>query len=102
MANPDFSIAIQSAGDDASQPWTQIPSYAVEVANANIASNDFHRHTVALASFDFTGHVKVKVTYGKPPVKSAVIRPLSLSIETELENNQITFTLDKARDIMLE
>ncbi|KAJ5802533.1 Polygalacturonase [Penicillium pulvis] len=102
MENQDFSIAIQSISEDASQQWTRIPSYAVEVANANIASNDFHRHTVALASFDFTGHVKVKVTYGPLPVNSAVIRPLSLNIETELENNQITFTLDKARDIMLE
>ncbi|KAJ5527682.1 Polygalacturonase [Penicillium frequentans] len=102
VQNQDFSIAIQSMSEDTSQPWTQIPSYAVEVANANITSNDFHRHTVALASFDLTGHVKVKVTYKQSPVNSAVIRPVSFGIETELENNQITFTVEKARDIMLE
>lgn len=102
LTNQDFNIEIRSVIENASQQWTQVPSYAVEVANANIAANEFHRHTVALASFDFTGHVKIRVTYKASPVNSAVIRPLSLGIETELENNQITFTLGKARDVMLE
>jgi hypothetical protein len=102
MTNQDIDIKIQSVVGTAIQQWTEIPSYAVEVASADIAANEFHHHTVALASFDFTGLVKVRVTYKVSPVESAVIRPLSLGIETQLENNEITFTLDKARDVMLE
>lgn len=100
--NQDFKVEVRPT-QDYTQQWTLIPSYAIEVASANIASNDFHRYTVALASFDLIGHVRIRVTYTASPVHSAVIRPLSLGIEPELEENQITlFTLDKARDVMLE
>ncbi|KAJ5708150.1 hypothetical protein N7488_007951 [Penicillium malachiteum] len=102
LTNEAFKVGIQSTIDGSSQQWTQIPSYAVEVANATITSNEFHRHIVALASFDLAGPVRVKVTYTASPVTSALIRPLSLGIKAELEHNEIIFTLDKPRDVMLE
>ena len=102
LVNNDFKVEVQPKTQDPSHEWISIPSYAVDVASANTASNAFHRHTIGLASFDLVGEVRVRVTYDICPVTSAVIRPLELGIATELDQNQITFQLEEARDVMLE
>ncbi|KAF6799468.1 glycoside hydrolase family protein [Colletotrichum sojae] len=89
-------------GDEDVQPWSRVPAYAVEVANANITRNAFNRHTVALASFDLRGPVTVRVKYTAGTVKKAAIRPHSLGIPASVEGDEITFSLDRARDVMLE
>ncbi|PLB45179.1 pectin lyase-like protein [Aspergillus steynii IBT 23096] len=94
----DFTVEVKEEND---QRWRPVPVYAVEVANANVTSNEFNRHTIALASFDFDGPIKVQVTY-TGPVQSAEIRPRSLSIETQLNDNTIAFSLRTPKDVMLE
>ncbi|KAF6827718.1 glycoside hydrolase family protein [Colletotrichum plurivorum] len=100
----DFVIEARPAppGDEDVQPWSRIPAYAVEVANANITGNAFNRHTVALASFDISGPVTVRVKYTAGAVEKAAIRPRSLGIPAGVEGDEITFSLDRSRDLMLE
>ncbi|CAG8930074.1 unnamed protein product [Penicillium salamii] len=102
LINHDFTIHIQPTGEDTRKSWTQVAAYAIEVANASTVSNNFNHHSVALASFDLSGPVRVRVTYTAGPVKSAVIRPQSRGIDCHLLENEITFTLDHAQDVMLE
>ncbi|KAH8431841.1 putative endo-polygalacturonase [Aspergillus melleus] len=97
--NSDFIVEVKAENG---QRWLPVPVYAVEVANANVTSNNFNQHTVALASFDFDGLVQVRVTYTAGPVTSAVIRPRSASIEVDLDDTVMTFSLSTARDVMLE
>ncbi|KAL4893575.1 pectin lyase fold/virulence factor [Aspergillus ambiguus] len=99
--NRDFIVEVQPA-TEAWASWRPVPAYATDVANVNTTSNIFDRHTVAVASFDLNGPVRIKATYTAGPVHSAEIRPRSLNISTQLENNTILFTLDRARDVMLE
>lgn len=89
-------------GEDGVQPWSRVPAYAVEVANANITRNTSNRHTVALASFDTSGPVTLRVKYTAGVVDKAAIRPLSLGIQAHVEHDEITFNLERARDVMLE
>ncbi|CAG8084983.1 unnamed protein product [Penicillium salamii] len=102
LINHDFTIHVQPTGGDARIGWTQVAVYAIELANASTVSNNFNHHSVALASFDLSRPVRVRVTYTAGPVKSAVIRPQSRSIGCHLLENEVTFTLDHAQDVMLE
>ncbi|KAL1870958.1 hypothetical protein Plec18167_007265 [Paecilomyces lecythidis] len=97
--NSDFLIETRPEDD---QTWLQVTAYAVEVANASTTSNAFNLHMVGVASFDFDGPVKVKVTYTRGPIYSAAIRPRSLGIAHQLEGNTVIFSLDRANDVMLE
>lgn len=100
--NPNFLIEVQLANSNDPQQWLKVPAYATKVANVNTSSNEFDQHSVAVASFDFNGSVKVKVTYTTSRVEAAAVRPRSLGIETLLDGNTICFTLDQPRDVMLE
>ncbi|KAJ5415265.1 hypothetical protein N7465_003960 [Penicillium sp. CMV-2018d] len=100
LINQDFIVHVQPNRD--SEKWSQVAAYAIDVANANVTCNDFNHHSIAVASFDFNGPVRVKVTYTPGSVDVAAIRPASRDIKTELRDNVITFTLDHAQDVMLE
>ncbi|KAL6234655.1 hypothetical protein BDW75DRAFT_251348 [Aspergillus navahoensis] len=100
--NPGFLIEVQSIHSDDPQQWSKVPAYATDVASINTSANEFARHSIAVASFDFIGPVKIKVTYTKGPVDAAAIRPHSLEIETLVNENTISFTLDQPQDLMLE
>jgi hypothetical protein len=100
--NPHFLIEVQSINSKGHQKWSKVPAYATNVASVNIGSNNFDRHSVAVASFDFCGPVEVKVTYTGSRVESAAIRPHSFGIETLLDGSTVFFTLDQPRDLMLE
>ncbi|CAG8250206.1 unnamed protein product [Penicillium salamii] len=102
LINHDFTIQVQPKSEDIQNEWTQVTAYAIEVANASTVSNNFNHHSVALGSFDLSSPVRVRVTYTAGPVKSAVIRPQSRGIDAQLLENEITFTLDHAQDVMLE
>ncbi|CAG8909752.1 unnamed protein product [Penicillium egyptiacum] len=102
LINPDFIVHVQPNTEDNKNSWTQVAAYAVDVASASIIHNEFNYHSIAVASFDFDGPVSVKVTYTPGSVDLAAIRPTSRGIKTELRDNIITFTLDRAQDVMLE
>ncbi|KAK1543911.1 hypothetical protein CPAR01_04544 [Colletotrichum paranaense] len=104
--NQDFVVEARPsrayASGDAPQQWRQIPAYAVDVANPNITRNTFNKHTVALASFDLNAPTTISITYTATAIATAVIRPLSLGIIAQVENDKIVFNLDQPRDLMIE
>jgi hypothetical protein len=100
--NPDFIIQVQPKGEDTEKGWFQVAAYAIDVANASTFSNGFNRHSVAVASFDLSRPVRVRVTYTGGSVNSAAVRPASRGIAADVQQNEITFTLDHAQDVMLE
>ncbi|CAI7588964.1 unnamed protein product [Penicillium discolor] len=100
LINQDFIVHVQPKIE--TQKWSQVAAYAIDVANANVARNDFNHHSIAVASFDCNGPVRVKVTYTPGSVDLVAIRPASRDIKTELRDNVITFTLNRAQDVMLE
>ncbi|GAP88556.1 putative glycoside hydrolase family protein [Rosellinia necatrix] len=101
-ASPDFSVETRPAGHD-DDTWLAIATYATDVANVNLKGSDFHRYQVAVASFDFSGSVEVRVRYAPGRVQSAAIRPRSAGISpVTYGEDTISFTLDRPRDTMVE
>ncbi|KAJ5753668.1 uncharacterized protein N7511_007821 [Penicillium nucicola] len=100
--NSDFVIQVQLKNKRTEERWYQVAAYAIDMANASTVCNDFNRHSVAVASFDLSRPVTVRVTYTGGSVKSAAVRPASRGIDAHLQQNEITFTLDHAQDVMLE
>jgi hypothetical protein len=100
--NPDFSIEVQSINSDDPHQWSKMPAYSTDVASINTSVNGFDHHSIAVASFDFSGPIKFKITYAANRVDTAAIRPRSHEIETLLDGNTISFTLNQPRDLMLE
>lgn len=102
--NQDFIVEARAfvASSDVPQQWRPVPAYAVDVANANTTRNAFNRHTVALASFDLNAPTAIRIEYKASTIEKAVIRPLSLGITAQVENDTIVFNLDQPRDLMIE
>ncbi|KAL2875886.1 hypothetical protein SGCOL_008882 [Colletotrichum sp. CLE4] len=102
--NRDFIVEARPSVESTDDPqqWRSVPAYAVDVANANTMRNAFDRHTVALASFDSSAPTTVKVKYKAGAIESVAIRPLSLGITAQVENDTIVFNLDQPRDVMIE
>lgn len=95
--NSDFTVEVRQADE----PWRRVDTYPVkvdEVVNA--------RHNVRVASmayFDFSGDpVEVKVVFNGDSVGSARIRPLSYGIRPSVRSNELTFRLDRPRNISVE
>ncbi|KAJ5679909.1 hypothetical protein N7462_008153 [Penicillium macrosclerotiorum] len=102
QSNENYSIKVRSRGDSLDQPWYQVPVYPVEVSNASTNSDTFNHYYVGMASFDFNGPIQIRVTYNQGPVHSAVIRPISRGILSQLYENTVNFSFDRAQDVMLE
>ncbi|KAK1621918.1 glycoside hydrolase family 28 protein [Colletotrichum phormii] len=102
--NRDFIVEARPLVEsrDDPQQWRSVPAYAVDVANANTTRNAFDRHTVALASFDSSAPTTVRVKYKASAIETVAIRPLSLGITAQVENDTIVFNLDQPRDVMIE
>ncbi|KAL1598056.1 hypothetical protein SLS60_008544 [Paraconiothyrium brasiliense] len=84
--------------------WVPVTSYTTNVANVNISENQFDTYPVSIASFcvNTGASLQLKAHYKIADVKTAIIRPVSLGIVAQVEENVISFTLDRAVDIMLE
>ena len=70
-----------------------VPSYLIKVDKV-----EGLRHVPlpsSMATFGFEGKVEVSVTYNKGEIRKACVRPASRGIETVVEGNTLTFTLDK-------
>ncbi|KAL5355579.1 pectin lyase-like protein [Aspergillus floccosus] len=87
---------------DTDDTWSPVSVYAIDVASVNTMSNTFDPHTVAVSSVDINGPTRVKVTYTKDHVISAVIRPISRGIAPHVNGNRVIFNLEQGQDMMLE
>lgn len=95
----DFVVEIR---EEQSPNWIPVPAQAVDVANINVNSSIFNKHTVAIASFDLAGPVQVRVSYLAGPVHSAKVRPHSAHVNASVNEDTIIFCLSKPKDVMLE
>lgn len=95
VQNNDFSVKVQLAGQD----WQELPEYLVKVDEVRGTSH--HVENASMAYFDFSGEVKVSVTF-KGDIQTARIRPLSYGIEPQITGNTLTFCLKKPRNLSVE
>lgn len=99
-ASKDFTVQARIAGTDT---WSLLPSYASNGAEQNLTRNEFNIHPITVSSLDYNqGPLEVRVQYNAGAVQSASIRPRSLGIETLVQGDVISFTLEQHVDLMLE
>lgn len=99
-ASNDFTVHARIVGSDS---WSTLPSYSVNGAEQNLTRNEFNIHPITISSLDYSqGPLEVRAQYKGGAIKSASIRPKSLGIETTVEGDVISFTIDRHVDLMLE
>ncbi|KAJ4352540.1 uncharacterized protein N0V89_007889 [Didymosphaeria variabile] len=94
-------VDLDGEGDGA---WIPVTAYTTKVANVNIAGNQFDTYPISVASLSVKAgrSLQFKAHYNLADVKIATIHPVSLGVACTVEDNVISFTLDRALDIMLE
>ena len=94
--NDNFTVKVRHSGG----AWKNLPSYLIKVDKVEGV-----RHVPlpsSMATFGFEGKVEVSVTYNKGEIRKACVRPASRGIETVVEGNTLTFTLDKPGNFSVE
>ena len=87
-----LTLQVRRPGDEA---WTDVPMYAARVDMHNVRQ-------AAVAMFDFSDTVEVRIRPRVSWVYSAVVRPISKGIIPECDGHEVHFTLDKPADLMVE
>ena len=96
LLNDNFTVKVRRSGGT----WKNLPSYLIKVDKV-----EGLRHVPlpsSMATFGFEGKVEVSVTYNKGEIRKACVRPASRGIETVVEGNTLTFTLDKPGNFSVE
>ena len=96
LLNDNFTVKVRHSGG----AWKNLPSYLIKVDKVEGV-----RHVPlpsSMATFGFEGKVEVSVTYNKGEIRKACVRPASRGIETVVEGNTLTFTLDKPGNFSVE
>ena len=96
LENNDFSVKVRLAN----QEWQELPEYLVKVDE--VRGTGHQVENASMAYFDFSGEVKVSVTFNKGDIQTARIRPLSYGIEPQITGNTLTFSLKKPRNLSVE
>lgn len=92
----DFTVRIRQNG----KQWKTVPTYMAKVANVVNTKSEYQLSSFAY--FDFSGVVEVAVAYNRGTVKQARVRPLSFGITPKLQSNEVSFFLDKPRNLSIE
>lgn len=89
--NPDFTVRVRQGQEE----WRQLFTYNVKV--------DMHDvRNASMVYFDCVGAVEVEVIKNEGEVRDAAIRPVAWGIDSVLNDNRITFTMDGPRKLSLE
>lgn len=94
--NDDFTVRVRQKGGE----WAVLFTYLVKVDE--VRNTKHHVESASMATFDFSGTVEVAVTYNRGKVNAARIRPLSYNIPSQIENNTVTFSLDRPGNLSVE
>ena len=94
--NDDFSVQVRQTG----QKWSDVPVYLTKVDE--VRGNNHSFENASMSYFDFSGEVEVSVTFNKGLVQTAMVRPLSYKIVTQVNGNTLTFKLDRPRNLSVE
>lgn len=81
--------------------WKPVGTYETRHHEINTTTGSSAVRTGSMAYFDFSGQVEVSVTYKVGSVSAARIRPDSLGLVPAVNNNTISFALDKPRNIVV-
>ena len=90
--NDDYTVKVRQAGD---KNWIDLYEYNVKVDMDT-------RSDATMVQFDFSGKVEVLIQKNNGEVRTAVVRPLSKGIQTEIEGNCLMFTIDKPQKLSVE
>ncbi|KAJ8116390.1 hypothetical protein OPT61_g2168 [Boeremia exigua] len=100
-----FQIHARIVGTDHEGRWRTITGVTTKVASANITQNELDTHTIAVASLSVPAgrSIEFKVRCGFTKVDTALVRPASLQVHTEITDDCcVGFTLNRSVDLMLE
>lgn len=92
----DFTVKVKLPGEE----WKTVDTYLLQVSEIRN-----HLHAVEEASmsyFDFSGKIEVSITYNQGVVQTAKVRPLSYGIKPNVNENTITFELDRPCNLSVE
>ncbi|KAK7179405.1 pectin lyase-like protein [Paraphaeosphaeria sporulosa] len=91
----------EESSDDA---WVPATAYTTRVADVDTTRNEFNTYPVAVASLSVTPrrNLHLRICYKAGQVETASVLPASHNIVPTIEGNTITFSLDRALDLMLE
>lgn len=91
VGNADFSVRVRAAGG----PWIGLFTYEVRV--------DMHQvREASMVTFDMEGSVEVEVTCHREQVRYVDIRPLAREIVPIMQDNVITFQLERPSKLSIE
>lgn len=94
--NNVFSVKVRQSGGE----WQSLDAYQVKVDEVKSAQHQVEN--ASMCSFDFEGKVEVSVTLNSGTIDTARIRPLSYNIQSNVDKNTVTFTLDHPCNLSVE
>ena len=90
--NDDYTVKVRQLGE---KDWVDLNEYNVKV--------DMDTQSDAtMVQFDFSGKVEVLIQKNNGEIHSAVVRPLSKGVRSEIDGNCLLFTLDKPQKLSVE
>ncbi|CUP54512.1 Endopolygalacturonase [Bacteroides thetaiotaomicron] len=90
--NDDYTVKVRQLGE---KDWVDLYEYNVKV--------DMDTQSDAtMVQFDFSGKVEVLIQKNNGEIHSAVVRPLSKGVRSEIDGNCLLFTLDKPQKLSVE
>ena len=90
--NDDYTVKVRQLGE---KEWVDLYEYNVKV--------DMDTQSDAtMVQFDFSGKVEVLIQKNNGEIHSAVVRPLSKGVRSEIDGNYLLFTLDKPQKLSVE
>lgn len=96
--NPTFEINVKVPNGR----WQSIDAYLVKLNEVNVTSGAGIGHNSSMAYFDFSGPVKISVTY-TDHINTAKIRPESYNITPEIRGgNNLLFTLTEPKNLVVQ
>ena len=88
----DYTVKVRQLGE---KDWVDLYEYNVKV--------DMDTQSDAtMVQFDFSGKVEVLIQKNNGEIHSAVVRPLSKGVRSEIDGNYLLFTLDKPQKLSVE
>ena len=85
----DFTVKVRETGKE----WKTVDTYSVKVDE--VRGTRHHVEKASLGYVDFEGEVEVSVTFNNGDIETGKVRPLSYDILPAIDNNTMTFTLDR-------
>lgn len=90
--NDTYTVLVRQVGD---KKWIDLYEYNIKVDMDT-------KSDATMVQFDFSGKVEVLVRKNNEEIRSALIRPLSKSIQPTIDGNCILFIIDKPQKLSIE